>query len=231
MVGGNPVEATSSGVDHKPLCSARDCRKLRCPASTPDNNQQEGTRTMYRKFLLAIAACLPIALSGCGGGGGTPAASTASPSGTQTPAAALTAAENAVAAANSAKTAAAVEAARRALDAAVETAAAAVETVEADSATLRTVEADVQTYQTQQTAILDGLQPITPASLATVKPAATLQLRITWRSGRLTPPPSIIFCTSRRRTGTTPQSLRRKRPWPARERKEPPSESTTPAAL
>ncbi len=89
-----------------------------------------------------------------------------------------------MAAANSAKTAAAVEAARRALDAAVETASAAVETVEADSATLRTVEADVQTYQTEQTAILDGLQPITPASLATVKPAATLQIRITWTSGR-----------------------------------------------
>lgn len=144
---------------------------------------------MSLKFLLALAACLPLALAGCGGGG-TPAASTASPSGntggsgTQTPAAALNAAENAVAAANSAKTAAAVEAARRALDAAVETASAAVETVEADSATLQTVEADVQTYQTEQTAILDGLQPITPASLATVKPAATLQIRITWRSGR-----------------------------------------------
>ena len=143
---------------------------------------------MSKKLLLALAACLPLALAGCGGGGGTPAASTQTPAAsTQTPAAALTAAENAVAAANSAKTAAAVEAARRALDAAVETASAAVEAVEADSAALRTVEADVQTYQTQQTAILDGLQPITPASLATVKPAATLQLRITWRSGRLTP--------------------------------------------
>ena len=37
---------------------------------------------MHRKFLLALAACLPLALSGCGGGGGTPASSTASPSGT-----------------------------------------------------------------------------------------------------------------------------------------------------
>ena len=131
---------------------------------------------MSYKLLLALAACLPIALSGCGGGGG--GASSSSPAeqapsgGTQTPAAALDAAKNAVAAANSAKTAAAVEAARRALAAAVETASTAVETAETGETAAQAAATKAQDYRTAQMAILDALQPVN-ASLATVKTAST----------------------------------------------------------
>ena len=138
---------------------------------------------MSKKLLLALAACLPLALAGCGGGGGTPASSTAGPGGTQTPAQALAAAKNAVATANSAKTAAAVAAARRALDAAVETASAAVEVTEMDNTAMQSAAANMQDYRTAQTAILDGLQPIN-ASLAAVTPASN-HLSAAVRSGAL----------------------------------------------
>ena len=130
---------------------------------------------MSYKLLLALAACLPLALAGCGGGGGTPASSTAGPGGTQTPAQALAAAKNAVSNANSAKTAAAVEAARRALAAAVQTAETAVETAETGTTSAQAAVTKAQDYRTAQMAILDGLQPITAASLslATVKTAST----------------------------------------------------------
>lgn len=130
---------------------------------------------MSYKLLLALAACLPLALSGCGGGGGTPASATQTPGGTQTPAAALEAAKNAVSNANSAKTAAAVEAARRALAAAVQTAETAVETAETGTTSAQAAVTKAQDYRTAQMAILDGLQPITAASLslATVKTAST----------------------------------------------------------
>ena len=127
---------------------------------------------MHRKLLLALAACLPIALFGCGGGGGSPASSTQTPGGTQTPAAALEAAKNAVANANSAKTAAAIEAARRAIAAAVETASTAVETAETGTTSAQAAVTKAQDYRTAQMAILDALQPIN-ASLATVKTAST----------------------------------------------------------
>ena len=132
---------------------------------------------MIQKLLLALAACLPLALAGCSGGGG--ASSSAAPqsqsggSGTQTPAAALTAAENAVAAARSARTAAAVQAAQRALATAVETAETAVETAETAATAAQAAVTRARNYRTAQLAILDGLQPVRSASLAAVRAAST----------------------------------------------------------
>ena len=133
---------------------------------------------MHRKFLLALAACLPLALAGCSGGGG--ASSSAAPqtptggSGSQTPAAALEAAKTAVAAANRAKTADAVRAAQRALATAVQTAEAAVETAETAEAAAQAAVTKARNYRTAQSAILDGLTPIAAsASLAAVRAAST----------------------------------------------------------
>ena len=127
---------------------------------------------MSLKCILALAACLPLALAACSGGGASSAGGTGTqtPSGgtgSQTPAAALDAAKTAVAAANSAKTATAVASARRALSAAVEIASKAVETAQAALT-------KAQNYRTAQTDVLDGLQPIpASASLAAVKAAST----------------------------------------------------------
>ena len=137
---------------------------------------------MSKKLLLALAGCLPIALSGCGGGGGggassSPAAQSPSvESETQTPTAALDAAKTAVDNANSARTEAAVQRAIRALSAAVETAETAKTAAQADLDAAQAALTEAQDYRTAQTAILDGLQPITAArlSLAAVKPAATV---------------------------------------------------------
>ncbi len=133
---------------------------------------------MSKKLLLALAGCLPIALSGCGGGGGAslPSGEIQTPSGgTQTPTAALDAAKTAVDNANSARTEAAVQRARRALSAAVETAEAAKTAAQAALTEAQAALTEAQDYRTAQAAILDGLQPITAASLslATVKPAST----------------------------------------------------------
>ena len=133
---------------------------------------------MHRKFLLALAACLPLALSGCSSGGGG-ASSSAAPqtpsggSGTQTPAAALEAAKTAVAAANRAKTADAVRSAQRALATAVETATAAVETAETAETAAQAAVTKARNYRTAQLAILDGLTPVRSASLAAVRAAST----------------------------------------------------------
>lgn len=135
---------------------------------------------MYcRKLLLALAACLPLALSGCGGGGGgassSPAARTPSvESGTQTPAAMLDAAKTAVDNANSAKTEAAVRLAVRALSAAVERAEAAKTAAQAALTEAQAALTEAQDYSNKQSAILDGLQPVgASASLAAVETASS----------------------------------------------------------
>ena len=149
---------------------------FKLPAFGPQNTDGK-EKPMSQKLLLALAACLPLALAGCSGGGG--ASSSAAPqtpsggSGTQTPAAALDAAKTAVAAANTAKTAAAVQAAQRALTAAVETASTAVETAETAETAAQAAVTKARNYRTEQLAILDGLQPVRTASLAAVRAAST----------------------------------------------------------
>ena len=155
---------------------------LRPPFLQSATANRKETNTMSKKLLLALAACLPIALSGCGGGGGassSPAAQSPSvESGTQTPTAALDAAKTAVDNANSAKTEAAVQRAIRALSAAVETAETAKTTAQAALTEAQAALTEAQDYRTAQAAILDGLQPVgASASLAAVVPAsATLAL-------------------------------------------------------
>ena len=88
----------------------------------------------------------------------------------------MDAAKTAVDNANSARTEAAVQRAIRALSAAVETAETAKTAAQADLDAAQAALTEAQDYRTAQTAILDGLQPITAArlSLAAVKPAATV---------------------------------------------------------
>ena len=126
---------------------------------------------MYRKFLSAFAACLPLALAGCSGGGSAsspPASQSPSAgSGMQTAEAALDAAKTAVDNANSAKTEAAVQRARRALAEAVETAQAALDAAEAALD-------EARDYRETQTDVLERLQQFSAsASLAAVTRAST----------------------------------------------------------
>lgn len=134
---------------------------------------------MHGKFLFALAACLPLALAGCGGG--TPASSTASPSGdtgrsgTRTPAAALDAAKAAVDNADSERTEAAVRRARGALSQAVETAEAALAAARTDLNAAQAALKEAQDYRAEQAAVLDGLQPISDLAAAETA-SATLAL-------------------------------------------------------
>ena len=132
-------------------------------------------RTMFKsKLLLVLAACLPVALAGCSGGGGASSgAGTPAPSddGETTPAQALQAARTAVGDAEAMPTAAAVDAARAALDDAVEAAEGAVEAA-------RTALTNAQRQQTAQTRVLEGLQvrsgdPVTLAAAAELQDAQT----------------------------------------------------------
>lgn len=128
---------------------------------------------MHGKFLFALAACLPLALSGCGGGGGSSSPAEQSPSGgsgTQTPAAALNAAKTAVDNANSAKTEAAVQRARGALSEAVEKAEAALAAARADLK-------EAQDYSGAQAAILDDLPIRDLAAAETASATLALEAR------------------------------------------------------
>lgn len=135
---------------------------------------------MHGKFLFALAACLPLALAGCGGGG-TPASSTASPSGntggsgTRTPAAALDAAKAAVDNADSERTEAAVRRARGALSEAVEKAEAALAAARTDLNAAQAALKEAQDYRAEQAAVLDGLQPTSDLAAAETA-SATLAL-------------------------------------------------------
>ena len=132
---------------------------------------------MIQKLLLALATCLPIALSGCGGGGASSSSATELPSpsggsGTQTPEAALDTAKRAVDNADSEKTEAAVQAARSALSKAVETAEAALAAARTDRNAAQAALDEAQEYEAEQADALDGLQPIDLAAVKTARTAA-----------------------------------------------------------